>query len=363
MDDNISPVDKFKIALDLITRVPEYSGNREQLIEFIERVDNLIPLLNSFPAESLLILKGYLRDRITGKAREAFQKRGRITEWNDLRTILIEEFGERVSSGVLIDKMRSARVKTTIESYYNEINNYLCRINNVNLLQNNNDQQIIASNNRIALEAFKHSLPEPTKTIILSRNPKSLRDAYKIILETNHQDYGNMQTDRFSLLSSSNKRQPGSHFAKGYPRQEPDQGTRNYGSSNRNQNLEQFHSQNTGYNNSSPNVNSGRLNRNVPSESQNNFNRQLSSNSNSNRQQQGSSRQFQNNNNYNSRSNQSRQLSNNRSLNNDTNQSSSFPNRNQPSDGQEPMDVNNIEKDCQSEENFLVEASENFHLQ
>ncbi|XP_055910501.1 UDP-glycosyltransferase UGT5-like [Eupeodes corollae] len=222
-------------------------------------------------------------------------------------------------------------------------------INNVNLLQNNNDQHIIASNNRIALEAFKHSLPEPTKTIILSRNPKSLRDAYKIIFEINHQDYGNMQTDRFSLLSSSNKRQPGSHLAKGYPRQEPDQ--------------EQFHSQNTGYNNSSPNVNSGRLNRNVPSESQNNFNRQLSSNSNSNRQQQGSSRQFQNNNNYNSRSNQSRQLSNNRSLNNDTNQSSSFPNRNQPSDGQEPMDVNNIETDCQSEENFLVEASENFHLQ
>lgn len=105
--------------------------------------------------------------------------------------MLINNFGEICSADTLLDKIRTERVKTTIEDYYSSISNLLSRINNSYLLENaQNDQQVIASNNRIALDAFKNNLPEPAKTIVLSRNPQSLNEAYKIIREVNQQSLG-----------------------------------------------------------------------------------------------------------------------------------------------------------------------------
>lgn len=188
--DNFNNVDKFKIVLDLINKIPEFNGNSSGLVHFLDRVDSLAPILSTFDEGSLIIISGFLRDKIVGKARIELQKHGRVSDWTQVKEILKNNFGERLSTDKLLDKIRSARVTTNIGDFYNTINYLLSRINNALLLNNQNDELIIASNNRIALDSFKNNLPEPTKSIVLSRNPKSLNQAYKIILEIDHKHFG-----------------------------------------------------------------------------------------------------------------------------------------------------------------------------
>ncbi|XP_055915330.1 GATA zinc finger domain-containing protein 14-like [Eupeodes corollae] len=201
--EELSPPEKFKIALDLISKLPEFDGNNKCLIEFLDRVDSISFMVNSFEDAARAVLTGYIKDKVTGKARGQLQKHGRLTTWSEIRDVLKNDFGERLSVEKLIDSIRTARVVTNIEDYFNKINNLLSRINNAYLLNNNGNDisHMIESNNRIALEAFKNNLPEPTKTIILSRNPNSLRNAFKIILEVNHQRMG--PNNRFNGLGNS----------------------------------------------------------------------------------------------------------------------------------------------------------------
>lgn len=189
--DVISVTDKFKIILDLINKLPEFNGNTNCLVDFIDRVDSLAHILSTFDQNTIVLLSGYIKDKIVGKAKIELQKHGRQNTWDEVKTVLKHAFSEKLSTELLIDQIRTLRVKTNIKDYYETITQLLSRINNVYLLDNNQlDKDIIDSNNRIALNAFKNNLPEPTKSIILSRNPKSLNEAYIIIVEINHQYFG-----------------------------------------------------------------------------------------------------------------------------------------------------------------------------
>ena len=111
----------------------------------------MTPILTTFDSNSLTILSGFVKDKIVGRARVELQKHGRVNDWNLIKLILTRAFGEKVSVNHLLDQIRSARIKTNIEDYYNHINNLLSRINNSLLLQNQNDPTLIQSNKRIHL--------------------------------------------------------------------------------------------------------------------------------------------------------------------------------------------------------------------
>lgn len=114
MMDQLNTADKFKVVLELITKIPEFSGNSNCLVDFLATIDALIPTLITFEAESLVILSGYIKDKIVGNARCELQKHGNINEWTEIRQILINRFGEKESVNSLIDKIRTSRVITNI---------------------------------------------------------------------------------------------------------------------------------------------------------------------------------------------------------------------------------------------------------
>ncbi|XP_055909559.1 probable serine/threonine-protein kinase clkA [Eupeodes corollae] len=309
----LTPAEKFKLVLDLITKIPEFDGNSKNLVDFLDRVDCIIHTVESFEESAKVILVGYVKDKITGKARCQLQRHGRLTTWAEIKEVLKNNFGERMSIEKLIDSIRTARVSTTIEDYYNKINILLSRIYSVYLLANNANEmtQTIESNQRIALQAFKYNLPEPTKSIILSRNPNSLRDAFKIIQELNHQRLG-PSTGRNDVGSSYNNSRS------------------NYNSFSRNNNSSRGHKHNRQYNNYNYGGSSGS---NYSSTNQNNNGSQNGnsrSNQNNNFNQSGQSRRSFNNN----TSGQSRQVNNNANSNQSRN-----TNRNRQADNHEQMDI------------------------
>ncbi|XP_055918445.1 GATA zinc finger domain-containing protein 4-like [Eupeodes corollae] len=335
--DSIDVTVRFKVVLDLITKIPEFNGNTNCLVEFLDRVDSIAPILTTFDETTVRMLSGYIRDKIVGKARIELQKHGRIDDWSQLKEILKISFGERLSANKLLDQIRTTRVKTTIDDYYNSLNLLLSRINNLHLINNNrNDQSVISSNNRIALDAFKNNLPEPTKSIILSRNPNTLIEAYKIIREINHQSHGpNGQSEYFRPVNRSS----------------------NFKTRQENNNLQSDNINNSNYSGSS------NCNNNYNPRNYNNSNNSYSRNNNKY-----NSRNFNNSNN--SFSNQTRQNHNNNSQirnttqNQNTNNSQSVNNNNTQS-GQsrrasrngsrnynnEPMDVSLNEQNNTNNEN------------
>lgn len=191
----IPTTERLKITLDLIANIPNFDGNTSYFL------DSLAPIFATFHPNVSVIITNYIRDKIVGRARLELQKHGRLDNWDEMKEVLKNRFGEKASVHSLVDQIRTARVDTTIEAFYNKISYLLSRANNSYLLNNNeNNTELINSNKRIALEAFKNNLPEPTGTIVLSRNPETLNDAYKIISEINHHytDYSNCRTQNVS---------------------------------------------------------------------------------------------------------------------------------------------------------------------
>lgn len=65
---------------------------------------------------------------------------------------------------------------------------------------------------RITLQVFRDHLPEPTHSMILRRNPKSMEEAYRYIVEVQQQFYtqsGSLASDQqAATFSTSHKQQP-----------------------------------------------------------------------------------------------------------------------------------------------------------
>ncbi|XP_054745706.1 uncharacterized protein LOC129250090 [Anastrepha obliqua] len=197
---------KFKLISSNINSIPPYDGNRDALLNFVQRIDYMCPMLDTFTAQEYkILLIGQIKDNIIGNARRSLLINGNPDTWPEVKRVLIDNHGEKNSVDELIDKIRICRCDSTIEAFYNSLNTLLCRLNNASILCTNSTSS--ESNARIALNSFKHGLPEPVKSIIVSRKPKTLKDAYDIIKSNGYLNYKNQQKFFFnscSLNRSSN---------------------------------------------------------------------------------------------------------------------------------------------------------------
>ncbi|XP_054734577.1 uncharacterized protein LOC129242041 [Anastrepha obliqua] len=203
--DNLDVNTKFKIISTNLSSIPSYDGNADALLSFVQRIDLMIPILESFPIEFKILLMGNIKDKIIGNARRSILINGNVDTWLEIKKILVDNHGEQKSVDELIDKIRSCRCDSTIENFYNNLNALLCRLNNALYFSYNNSLEInCESNGRIALNSFKYGLPEPVRSIIVSRNPKNLKDAYDIIKSNGYLKYNNKKYcdhSAFALIS------------------------------------------------------------------------------------------------------------------------------------------------------------------
>ncbi|XP_055846908.1 putative uncharacterized protein DDB_G0286901 [Episyrphus balteatus] len=314
--ESINSTERFKIILDCINKLPEFNGNTNLLIDFLDRVDSLSVVVATFDVNTQTLLLGYIKDKIVGKAKLELQKH------------------EKCSSAKIIDQLRTARVQSNIEDFYQKINHLLSRLNNSYLLDGNqSDEGIITSNKRIALEAFKNNLPEPTKSIVLSRNPKTLYEAYKVITEINHQSFGpnstgsnqfSRQMNRNSSFNSNRVNNNSSFNSNRVNNTSSFSTNRNNSNSRYNNNSDNTYLRNNGYSRNRQQNNNSSLNFNPRSE-----NRQQTNNNTLNFNNRSENRQ---NNNFGT--NQSSQR-----LNDSSNQTRRSNRSNNNNNGYEQMDV------------------------
>lgn len=258
---------------------------------------------------------------------------GNATTWTDLKTLLIRHHGENTSIDVLVDKIRTCRCDSTIANFYLKLNNLLCRLNNAYLLDGRGTNAEIESNRRIVLQAFKSGLPEPVRSVIISRNPTSLTDAYEILRSNGYLNYTN---------SPKNRNPDKQNF-----KQFNNRNNNNTNNNNRNNNTN-----NNNQNNNTNNNNNDRNNGNAS----NSYNNQRQNSNHNNQNQPLQTRQSSAN------SNQSRFSQNSRNRSQHNNYNNAQPNRNSANnnDAPEPMDVSMNEDEAQ--ENFQLDSQRNYPI-
>lgn len=175
--------------LKYLDRLPEFNGDHRDLQTFITLVDRVFPLLRTYDEPSQLLFSDMIKSRLKGKAREIIEINCQAQSWNDIKTVLMNNFGERYSIEELFDKLKSVYFKSNSVEFYNDIKNRLRSLNTktICLVGTGPAANECARNNmRTALNVFREKLPEPMKTIITCRNPDSLEEAMDILFQSGY---------------------------------------------------------------------------------------------------------------------------------------------------------------------------------
>jgi hypothetical protein len=197
MDDLELP-GKFKIITSTINCIAPFSGDTTSLQNFLNRIDSLIPIIETLDAGSKRIILGLVKDKIIGDARKCLLTGNDPGTWPELKAILVRNHGEKVPSETLIDLIRTTKCDTTVGNFFTKINNLLCRLNNSYLLNGQNTEDQIQSNQRIAFHAFRQGLPEPVKSLVLCRNVTTIQQAIEVIQESGYFNFSLTRSQQYN---------------------------------------------------------------------------------------------------------------------------------------------------------------------
>lgn len=218
-------VNKYNQVLSRLKLVENFDGDPGKLPQFLHKIEALMPAINTFDDYYKAQLVGHIKNKCTDRARDAVFTRqlsapagnGHVAgngtallkaeSWHKLKEQLLHNFAERESSYALIHKIRSAVLDSNIELYYQKMAKLKQRLLN-RKLTHNDTLYALEDIERITLQVFRDHLPEPTHSMILRRNPKSMEEAYRYIVEVQQQFYtqsGPLGGEHGATFSTSHK--------------------------------------------------------------------------------------------------------------------------------------------------------------
>lgn len=175
--------------LKYLNNLPEFNGDYRDLQTFINLIDRVHPILRAYDALSQQLFSDIIKSRLRGRARETIEINCQAQSWSDIKTILVNNFGDKHSVEELFDRLKGTTFKTNCVDFYNELKQSLRSLNNktVTLVGPGPATNECARNNmKTALNVFKEKLPEPMKTILICRNPDTLEEAIEILFQSGH---------------------------------------------------------------------------------------------------------------------------------------------------------------------------------
>lgn len=192
---------------DIIKNLPEFHGDSRSLNVFISCVDPVANIIALVPQDVRPFWLGALRNKIKGRASERLRLYGEPNTWDAIRTILREHFTDNRDQRTLYNQLNLIKQNNLPTSvYYDRILEIVTALNakcseeiNANLRQ-----LLIDRNMREGLETFINGAKEPLKTILLSRNPRTMSIAFSIANEIS-QDYHNSYNNQFNQNNYLNR--------------------------------------------------------------------------------------------------------------------------------------------------------------
>lgn len=198
-----SPAD-IKLILDA---VPTYDGNPKTLAQFIIKVEEIYGLLGNIQNITSLqkqIIFLHVRNKITDKANESMRN-NQFSSWEQLKSHLINNFTDIQDPASLIIEILRHRVNGNVLASLAEIKEkfdvFRSKINILEGSESNKSyliqfQEIVICNN------FISSLKDPLRNNLATRNPKTLTQIERLIVN----DFQYIKYEPYTL--GYNSRQP-----------------------------------------------------------------------------------------------------------------------------------------------------------
>lgn len=107
---------------DFIKGIPEFSGDTNDLCEFIECADAAIQVINVSPEQVQPFWTRALKNKITERAKFVLKLYGNTLEWNEIRTYLLSHFSDRRDERTLYAQLVLLRQNNgPIDEFYRNI--------------------------------------------------------------------------------------------------------------------------------------------------------------------------------------------------------------------------------------------------
>lgn len=175
--------------LKYIGNLQEFDGTRDELKNFIEAVDRIVPVTTRYDAAAHQFFISAIRRKIKGEAQKVLNIHSNISNWSEIKLVLENNFVEKKTSEQIYDELRDVEFRRTVLDFYNDIRSILSRLNEKIQYEGVKGDELkitVSSNNRKGLEIFKNRLGDPMYTVLQCRNPKNLEEAIRILGEGNY---------------------------------------------------------------------------------------------------------------------------------------------------------------------------------
>lgn len=170
---------------DIIKNLPEYHGDLQNLGSFIRTVNPVVDIILQAPEVIRPFWLQAIRNKIKGKAHERIRLYGEPQNWTEIRNILLRHFSDHRDQRTLYMKLQTMKQKfLTIHEFYDKCLEIVTALNEIATTEANDALRniIVERNISEGLHTFLNGIREPLKTILLSRNPQTLYEAYNIAI-------------------------------------------------------------------------------------------------------------------------------------------------------------------------------------
>lgn len=249
---------------DIIKNLPEFHGDTKDVHNFVNTVGPVAALLARAPEQQQRFWLSAIRNKIKGAASDRLRLYGEPATWREIKDCLLLHFVDHRDQRTLYQQLNTIRQTGTVSRFFDECLSLVTTLNDRathEIVDVALRRATIDRNLAEGLQCFMHGVREPLKTILLSRNPTTLHDAFAISMRlqsdqsfSNQQpmgQYGPNQPRNYSSNSrfgTNNFSQPRAHFSQSRGSSNFHE-QRNYNSNNRIGNQSGQSRYNSNYNN------------------------------------------------------------------------------------------------------------------
>lgn len=192
---------------DMLKLVPDYDGNTKTLTLFLKKCEYVIQYFQGTTQRNEFLMQ-CLTSKLVGKAAALISERGDFTSYDDLRALLIQHFGDPRSEESVAFELESLKLKSG-ESYLD----FCGRVQDMRAIlfskihQNSANSEDVKQakkiiHNNTALNVFLYNLPEHMVRVVRLKQPLTLEDALKHVLEeVNFQDQYQLRSKMLQHLT------------------------------------------------------------------------------------------------------------------------------------------------------------------
>lgn len=195
------------IPREILNLIPVFGGDKRQLNFFLRKSEYVIDRYRGHEAQNLYVYHS-ITSRLKDEAAALLSEREDICSWSDLKSLLIQHFGDPRTEQCINIELESMKIKPG-ESYLDFCSRIqtvrsllISKVNVIDDVDLKRAKTIIYNNT--SLNVFLYNLPENLIRIVRLKSPSTLEDALGVVLEeVNFHDQYNMRNKIYNTGNSS----------------------------------------------------------------------------------------------------------------------------------------------------------------